>query len=101
MHLPELHKKLITVARANPPADHVPYAFEKRIMARLHTPLPLDLWALWGRLLWRAAAPCVAVMLALGAWTFVGQPFSDPADTLAEALGNSVQLAVDHFSDDR
>ena len=101
MNLTELQKKMFAVARANPPSDHVPYAFEKRIMARLHAPLPLDLWALWGRLLWRAAAPCVAIMVLLSAWTLVNRQLMDPADQLAVALENSVQLAVDHFSDDR
>ena len=35
MNLAELERKLIAAARANPPSDRVPYAFEKRIMARL------------------------------------------------------------------
>ncbi len=35
MNLAELQKKLIAAARANPPGDGVPYAFEKRVMALL------------------------------------------------------------------
>ena len=35
MNLAELQKKLIAAARANAPGDHVPYAFEKRVMALL------------------------------------------------------------------
>ncbi len=31
MNVDELRRKLIAAARANPPSDHVPYAFEKRI----------------------------------------------------------------------
>ena len=33
MKLDDLEKKLIAVARANPPSDRVPPTFEKRIMA--------------------------------------------------------------------
>jgi hypothetical protein len=72
MNLETLRQKLLAAARANPPADRVPYAFEKRIMARLAEPLALDLAALWARALWRGAAPCVAFMLLLGVWSFVG-----------------------------
>ena len=72
MNLETLRQKLLAAARANPPADRVPYAFEKRIMARLAEPPALDLAALWARALWRAAAPCAAFMLLLGVWSFVG-----------------------------
>ena len=57
MNLAELERKLIAAARANPPSDRVPYAFEKRIMARLAARPVADGWALWARALWRAAAP--------------------------------------------
>lgn len=73
-------KNLITLARALPPDERVPYAFEKRIMHRLRSAPALDLWGLWSRGLWRAAGPCVAVMLLAGAWAV----FSPDAATLAE-----------------
>src|SRR5581483_9153776 len=47
MNLSELRQKLIAAARANSPADSVPYAFEKRILARLTgrpEADPLDFW---------------------------------------------------------
>lgn len=70
MKLEQLRQKLLAAARANPPGDHVPYAFEKRILARLAAqPLP-DLWNLWANALWRAAVPCVALVLVLGAVSF-------------------------------
>ncbi|HEX4122525.1 MAG TPA: hypothetical protein VH619_18060 [Verrucomicrobiae bacterium] len=66
----ELHAKLIAAARNNPPSDHVPYAFEKRIMARVSaTPAP-NVWALWGGPLWRAALSCVAITVLCGLWSF-------------------------------
>ena len=72
MNLEELQARLLTAARANPPADRVPYAFEKRILARLKESPTFDLSALWARALWRAAAPCVALTLLLGVWSFIG-----------------------------
>ena len=71
MNIDELRNKLVAAARALPPSDAVPYAFEKRIMAALSAQVPVDVWALWSRLLWRAAAPCVAIMLAVSLWAIV------------------------------
>ena len=70
MNLEELQKKLLAAARANPPADRVPYAFEKRILARLTTQPAVDGSALWARALWRAAIPCVAVTVLMAALSF-------------------------------
>jgi hypothetical protein len=95
MNLVELQQKLLAAARSNPPSERVPYAFEKRIMARL-TALPLpDGWALWSRALWRAAAPCVAVMLLLGAWSLFTPPASPPANDLSQDLENTLLAAAD------
>jgi len=84
MNLDTLHQKLLATARANPPADCVPYAFEKRILARLADRPTVDLAALWARALWRAAAPCVAFMLLLGVWTLVGTQNHSTAANLTE-----------------
>lgn len=58
-----LLQKLLAAARANAPSTHVPFAFEKRIMAHLPARGLPDLWTAWGVLLWRAVAPCCVVML--------------------------------------
>ena len=56
MNLDDLQKKLLAAARSHPPVDAVPYAFEKRIMARLGAARNVaDGWTFWGRALWRAA----------------------------------------------
>lgn len=65
MNPAKLQQKLLAVARAHPPSDHVPYAFEKRIMARLVLRPALDAWTVWSRVLWRAAAPCLGVAAAV------------------------------------
>ena len=72
MNLETLQLKLLAAARSQVPSDHVPHAFEKRILARLLAPATLDHPALWARALWRAAAPCVALTLLFGVWSFVG-----------------------------
>ena len=71
MNTEELRKKLLAAARANPPGDHVPLAFEKRILANLAAKPAADFAALWARALWRAAVPCVAVTVLLGAFSFM------------------------------
>lgn len=65
MNLENLQKKLLAAARANPPADRVPLAFEKRVLANLPGKPVADLAMLWSRALWRATVPCLALMLVL------------------------------------
>jgi len=95
MNLAELERKLIAAARAHAPSDRVPYAFEKRIMAHLATRPMRDHWELWGRALWRAAAPCVAIMLVLGAWSFFGSQSSTGSTDLSQDLEQTLLAAVD------
>lgn len=95
MNLDELERKLIAAARANPPSDQVPYAFEKRIMARLAAWPVADRWELWARALWRAAALCVAITVLLGAWSFSAPSASTPANDLSQDLEKILLAAVD------
>ncbi len=64
-------------------------------MAHLAARPVVDDWALWGRALWRAAAPCVAIMLLLGAWSLFDQPGSTPANDLSQQLEQTLLAAVD------
>lgn len=84
MNADELQRRIFAAARALPPGEDVPYAFEQRIMAALASRPPLDPWALWSRLLWRAAAPCVGIMLVVSVWTVVAQASSSPAALAAD-----------------
>ena len=95
MNLEDLQRKLLAAARANPPSNRVPLAFEKRIMARLPARPGLDEWALWARALWRAAAPCVAIMLLLSAWSFFTPKATAPANDLSQEFENTLLAAVD------
>lgn len=98
MNLAELQRKLIAAARTNRPSERVPYAFEKRIMARLMAQPSLDHWALWSRALWRAVAPCVGIMLLLSAWSLLEPAASPPANDLSQEFENTVLAAVNQDS---
>jgi hypothetical protein len=74
----QLQNKLYTAARAHPPGQEVPYAFEKRVMARLRTAPQTDHWAAWARALWYSAGVCAAVALLMSVWTYA--PSSGPSD---------------------
>ena len=95
LNLAELNRKLIAAARANPPSDQVPYAFEKRITARLKAPVTLDDWAVWSSALWRAAAPCVAITLLLSAWSVFAPAAHSPVTDLSQDFENTLLAAAD------
>ena len=93
MNLEQLKNKLVSVARNNPPSDHVPYAFEKRIMARLSAKA-VDVWAVWSRALWRSAIACVFVVAACGIWTAAPLQTSEN-DNLSEDFEDAVFASID------
>lgn len=94
MDLIELEKKLLAAGRATRPSDRVPLAFEKRIMARLKE-RPLDLWASWSGILWRASVPCLAVVIVLGALT-LGLDLTNPTDAVSGPdLESAIYAVVD------
>ena len=99
MNLLELKQKLITAARATQPGDHVPYAFEQRIMARLTGRPAQDPWGFWGRALARAAALCVAVMLLITAMSYY-LPAGNQ-DSLSQDVEQTLFAAVDNPSTDQ
>ncbi len=99
MNIEQLQKKLLAVARSNPPSDEVPYAFERRIMALIADEQAVDVWALWGRLLWRAAAPCVGIMLIMSVWAVASLDFNTPSETLATALESTVLAPLASLED--
>jgi len=92
MNLQQLQTKLISVARKNTPGADVPYAFEKRIMARLASSVA-DVWEFWAKALWRAATACVIAMALLGGWSF--QTASTEAHDLSQEFENTVYAAMD------
>ena len=99
MNIVELQRKLTAVARANPPGDRVPYAFEKRVMACLAARCALDRGAFWVRALWRGAAACVAILLLLSAWSFFIPASNSTGADLSQDFEDAVFAAVDQESD--
>lgn len=91
MNLEQLQRKLIATARANPPDARVPYAFEKRILARLNQSAKPDLAAQWARALWRAATCCVLLTLSVAAWSFYGESRRD--ETSAGAVASTTEFS--------
>jgi len=95
MKLAELQKRLIAAARAKVLDDHVPFAFEKRIMALLASrvaPQNLDLWV---RGLWRAALSCVVVTVLCGAWTLFTPSAPASSTDLSQDFENTLLASVD------
>lgn len=99
MKLSELQKKLIVVARANPPSDRVPHLFEKRISALLAARPMLDRWALWSRALWRGAVGCLAVMVLLGTGSFFIPQNTGSAGDLSQEFENTMLASADQDTD--
>ena len=95
MNIAELQKKLLAAARANPPGDRVPYAFEKRVMTLLTARAATDHPGLWMRGLWRAAVSCAVIALLFGAWAFFNPTASTNADDLSQNFENTLLASVD------
>ncbi|HYE33711.1 MAG TPA: hypothetical protein VEH27_19985 [Methylomirabilota bacterium] len=80
----DLEQKLWSTARKCPPSDHVPYAFEKRVMAALRSRAPVDPITAWARLLLRSVAPCLALTVLLGFYA-AQKPVGDAGSTTTAA----------------
>ena len=100
MNIADLHQKLIRVARANPPSEAVPYAFEQRILNCLTAWATVpDTWALWARALWRATAPSVAVMAVLGLWTYWLGDANNLSERSEPGLESTLLAEVDQWGE--
>jgi len=95
MDLENLRTKLLSAARQTAPDERVPYAFEKRIMARLARKPAEDLFSLWGSALWKGAAACAvitALSVALSVWTFHSKTDTDDDSFETVVLAGADQL---------
>ena len=99
MNLESLQQILIAAARAHPPTDRVPYAFEQRIRAQLAALPPVDLAALWARALWRAALPCAAVTFLLATWSFAPSSASSTTEDLTQQFEQTLLAAADQLEE--
>ena len=98
MNKRNLHSNILEAAQKLPEDNHVPYAFEKRIMARIQaTPQP-DSLALWARGLWQATVPCLALMVAIGTWSAIDSRSESSVDPLAADLELTMLQPFDELS---
>jgi hypothetical protein len=100
MNEKDLSAKLIAAARNNPPGDHVPYAFEKRIMRQVASRPAPSAWALWGGPLWRAAIPCVAITVLCGVWSFASNWKARSAENFSQDFEAAVLAPVSQHLED-
>ncbi len=88
------NERFLGFARNLPTNERVPYAFEKRIMARLRELLTPDPLTHWSRMLWRAVAPCLGVML-LAVLFSAGKPTdTSPIQTVGELESTDFETAM-------
>ena len=99
MSLDKLQKKLVAAARFNPPSDQVPYAFEKRILARLAALPAEDAWMLWGKALWRGAGACLAISVLLSIWSFLPIPETEPTTSLNQVIDSTVVAMTEQMDE--
>jgi len=90
-------EEFVKLARSLPREERVPYAFEKRIMAHLREAPGMDAVTLWAHALWRAAAPCLGIMIIAAAvcWPLIFQQGADNDVDLESAVLAPTQLAFD------
>jgi hypothetical protein len=99
MNIEGLRKRLLAAAQTQAPSDQAPYAFEKRVMARLATAPIADIWTVWNRILWRAAAPCVALTLVISTCSYLSPGNGTSAYTLADDLETTVYAPLESMED--
>jgi hypothetical protein len=96
--LRQLQHKLLEAGRLDRPSDSVPYAFEKRVMARIRALPKLDDRALWNRVLWQAVAPSLAAVFLLGAIAYWDSGHRS-GSTLEADLEDTVLAPFDSLSE--
>ena len=79
-------EEFVRIARAVPRDERTPYAFEKRVMARLNEAPAPDPLALWTKALWRAAVPCLALMLLSAVVSIAAVPSETHTIDLEDAV---------------
>jgi hypothetical protein len=91
-------EEFVALARELPVNERTPYAFEKRIMARISGTPVADTFSEWAHLLWRAMAPCVGIMLLVAAVSLASMasdPSGDESADLETTVFAPTQVAFD------
>lgn len=85
--------QLAKAARSIPVEEHVPYMFEKRIMAHLANITVADLSKSIASVMWRAAFSCLLITVVTSAVVAFAEPSS--SELLASDLERTVLAPVD------
>jgi len=89
----EIHTQEITIpeerflklARNIPVTEQTPYTFEKRIMTMVRDWRTENPFTIWSRVLWRAVAPCMGIMILTALMSFNhGEPTTDSQSLLSK-----------------
>ena len=59
----------------------------------------VDPWSAWGRTLWRAAGPCVAIMCAMTIWAALSGDLLGSKNSLATDLESTVLAPLANLED--
>ena len=92
MNREKLHAKLIRAARATPPDERMPYAFEQRVMAHLRSSNQLDPASAWVGSFWKSAMACAGIAMLACAWTLL--PVQGQDTSLADDLDATVVASL-------
>lgn len=92
-----LLNKLIKAAKSSPPSDSVPYAFEKRIMAKIMSSPVYETTLLWSQILWKAAKPCIVIMIIVCLWAFLADSQLGLIDNPEEAFETAVLAGLNQI----
>ena len=78
-------ERFLRLARNMPLNERVPYTFEKRIMAMVRDWRTENPFTIWSRVLWRAVAPCMGIMILTALMSFNhGEPTTDSQSLLTK-----------------
>lgn len=98
MKAKKLQQQFLEAARKLPDNDHVPYAFEKRIMAQLSSASQPDAMSIWARGLWQATIPCLTLMIAVSTWSVMATSETSTDDPLVVDLELTMLQPFDELS---
>ena len=87
-----LFTKFLSLARALPESARCPFAFEKRIMARLRGLQQQDKWKAWAPAMWKAALCGLSILAVVGAFARFSEQNSN--ELLASELETTVMASV-------
>jgi hypothetical protein len=91
-------EEFLSLARSLPVDERTPYAFERRIMARLRDLPGADALSDWTHALWRAMAPCLGIMLLAAVVSFAvmgSDPGSESDGDLEATVFAPTRVAFD------